>query len=60
MMQRIFECRVERWDESVKVRIMVPLSKKGDRNDRNIYRGVYLLAMCSRVLGRGLAKRLGT
>ena len=58
MVQRIFECRADRCDESVKVEIMVPLFKKGDRTDRNKYRGVCLLAMCSRVLGRVLAKRL--
>ena len=58
MVQRMFECRADRWEESVKVGIMVQLFKKGDRNDRNNYRGVCLLAMCSRVLGRVIAKRL--
>ena len=38
---------------------MVPLFKKWDRNDRNNYRGVCLLAMGSRILARILAKRLG-
>ena len=29
IVQRRFECRADRWDDSVKVRIMVPLFKKG-------------------------------
>ena len=58
MVQKMFECRADRWEESVKVGIVVPLFKRGDRNDRNNYRGVCLLAMCSRVLGRVIAKRL--
>ena len=37
---------------------MVPLHKKGDREDKNNYRGVVLLAMASRILARVLAKRL--
>ena len=32
--------------------------KKGDREDKNIYREVVLLAMASRILARVLAKRL--
>ena len=34
------------------------MHKKGDRNDKNNYRGVCLLAMASRVLGRVMAGRL--
>ena len=37
---------------------MVPLFKKGDKNDRNNYRGVCLLNMCSRILARVIAKRV--
>ena len=54
----MFDERADRWDESVRVGIMVPLHKKGDRSDRNNYRGVCLLTMCSRVLARVIAKRL--
>jgi len=59
MVQMMFETRADRWEESVKVGIMVPLYKKGDRNDRGNYRGVCLLSMVSRVLARVIAKRLG-
>lgn len=61
MVQRMFEVRADGWDWLLKVGLMVPLFKKGDRNDRNNYRGVCLLAMGSgsRILGRVVAKRLG-
>jgi hypothetical protein len=58
VVQSMFECRADRWDESLKVGVMVPLHKKGDRNDRNNYRGVCLLTMGSRVVARVIAKRL--
>ena len=58
IVQMMFEERADRWDESLKVGVMVPLHKKGDRNDRNNYRGVCLLTMGSRVLARVIAKRL--
>ena len=58
MVQRMYECRADRWEESVKVGITVPLSKKGDRNNRNNYKSVCLLAMCGRVLGRVVEKHL--
>ena len=59
MVRDMFESKAECWDESLKVGVMVPLHKKGDRNDRNNYRGVCLLAMGSRILGRVIAKRMG-
>ena len=37
---------------------MVPLHKKGARDQANNFRGVCLLSMCSRVLGRVIAKRV--
>ena len=55
--RRMFEEGAEQWDASLKVGGMVPLFKKGDREDRNNYRGVVLLAMASRVLARVMAKR---
>ena len=58
IVQEMFEVRADRWDERAKVGVMVPLHKKGDRNDRNNYRGVCLLSMSSRVLGRVIAKRM--
>ena len=59
LVQRMFEEGPRGWEESLRKGVMVPLFKKGDRNDRNNYRGVCLLAMGSRVLARVLAKRLG-
>ena len=37
---------------------MVPLFKKGDRNNKDNYRGICLLSMGSRVLARVIARRL--
>ena len=59
LVQRMFEEGPGGWEESLRKGVMVPLFKKGDRNDRNNYRGVCLLAMGSRILARILAKRLG-
>ena len=41
LVRRMFEEPAEQWDESLKVGGMVPLFKKGDREDRNNYRGWY-------------------
>ena len=54
----MFENRAHKWEESFKIGQMVLLHKKGNRNDKNNYRGVSLLAMASRVLGRVMAGRL--
>ena len=54
----MFEVRADRWEAKVKTGVIVPLFKKGDRNERNNYRGVCLLSMSSRVLARVLARRL--
>ena len=59
LVQRMFEEGPGGWEESLRKGVMVPLFKKGDRNDRNNYRGICLLAMGSRILARILAKRLG-
>lgn len=56
--QFMFENRAERWEESVKAGQVVPIFKKGDRNNRNNYRGVCLLAMASRIIARVLASRV--
>ena len=58
LVRRMFEEDAEQWEESLKVGGMVPLFKKGDREEKNNYRGVVLLAMASRILARVLAKRL--
>ena len=41
-----------------KIGLVIPLFKKGDKDDENNYRGVCLLAMASRILARVLANRL--
>ena len=59
IVQRMFEVRANEWDELVKVGVMVPLHQKGARDQANNFRGVCLLSMCSCVLGRVFAKRVG-
>ena len=59
MVRKMFEEGADQWDEGLKVGGMVPLFKKGDREDKNNYRGVVLLAMASRILARVMARRLG-
>ena len=59
IVQKMFEVRANEWDELVKVGTMVPLHKKGARDQANNFRGVCLLSMCSRVLCRVIAKRVG-
>ena len=59
IVQKMFEVRANEWDELVKVGAMVPLHKKGARDQANNFRGVCLLSMCSRVLCRVFVKRVG-
>ena len=40
---RMFESRADRWEDSLKCGQIVPLHKKGNRNDANNYRGICLL-----------------
>ena len=58
MVQFMFENGSDKWEESLMVGIVIPLFKKGDRNNANNFRGVCLLAMGSRILARILADRL--
>ena len=58
MVKFMFENRAHKWEDELKTGQMVPLFKKGDRNDKNNYRGICLLAMGSRVLGKVMAERL--
>ena len=59
MVQKMFESRANEWSDTLKGGVIVPLYKKGDREDPGNYRGVCLLAMGSRILARVIAKRLG-
>ena len=58
MVKYMFEKRAHKWEQKLKVGQIVPLFKKGDWNTENNYRGVCLLAMGSRILGRVLASTL--
>ena len=57
-MRKMFEARANEWDELLKVVAMVPLHKKGPRNQVNNFRVVCSLSMCSRVIVRVIAKRV--
>ena len=58
MVQKMSVSRAHERSESLKGGVIVPLFKKGDREDPGNYRGVCLLAMGSRILARVIAKRL--
>ena len=57
MVQFMFQNDPQEWEQSLKVGHMIPIYKKGDRDDRGNYRGVVLLAMGSRILARIVASR---
>ena len=46
------------WEEPLKVGVIIPLFKKGNKSDPDNYRGICLLPILSRVLGRILATRI--
>ena len=48
----------ETWEDSLKRGLIIPLFKKGDRNDPNNYRGVCLLSMGRRIVARIVAVRV--
>ena len=58
MVQFMFNNSADKWESSLKVGLVIPLHKKGDKNNPNNFRGVVLLAMGSRILARVLANRL--
>ena len=49
IVKKIFQGRASRWDEVLKIGQIVPLHKKGSKNDVNNYRWACLLAMGSRI-----------
>ena len=57
---KMFQERASRWDEVFKIGQIVPLYKKGSKNDVNNCRGVCLLAMGSWILTKVLTKRQRT
>ena len=58
MVAFMFNNGAECWEEALKIGLVIPLHKKGDKNSTHNYRGVCLLAMGSRILARVLANRL--
>ena len=58
MIQYMFNHGADTWEEALKIGLVIPLHKKGDKNSTHNYRGVCLLAMGSRILARILADRL--
>ena len=59
IVQYMFLNDAEKWEDSLKSGVVVPLFKmKGDRDDPGNYRGVCLLSLASRILARILAARL--
>ena len=58
LIKDMFESPPTDWEDCIKVGLVVPLFKKGERNNINNYRGVCLLTMGSRILAKVLANRL--
>ena len=58
LVRYMFTSDAAEWEEALKIGLVIPLFKKGDKDDSNNYRGVVLLAMASRILARILANRL--
>ena len=56
--QYMFMNGQENWEIDLKTGLVIPLHKKGDRDDPNKYRGVVLLAMASRIVARIMADRI--
>jgi hypothetical protein len=54
----MFETPPHEWEECLKIGQIVPLFKKGARDNLNNYRGICLLPIGSRILARILATRL--
>ena len=54
----MYKHRAWKWDETMKSGNILPLFKKGDKRDKNNYRGNCLLPFTSRVLAKIIPKRL--
>ena len=48
----------DKWEEGLKTGLVIPLHKKGDRDNPNNFRGVVLLSMGSRIVARIMASRI--
>ena len=58
LVRYMWENGADKWETSLKRGIIIPLFKKGNRNDPNNYRGVCLLPMGRRIVARIAATRL--
>ena len=55
----MYKHRAWKWDETMKSGNILSLFKKGDRRDKNNYRGICLLPFTGRVLAKIIAKTSG-
>ena len=60
MVRFMFTHGAKQWDEGLKVGLMCPIFKKGNRGNTSNYRGISLLAMGSRILARVIASRISS
>ena len=58
LIKDMYERPATEWEDCIKVGLVVPLFKKGERNNINNYRGVCLLTMGSRILAKAPTNRL--
>ena len=58
--RKLWKTPASQWPKALKMGLVIPLHKKGDRKNQHNYRGICLLPMLSRILARILATRLRT
>ena len=56
--RKLWKTPASQWPKELKMGLVIPLHKKGDRKNPHNYRGICLLPMLSRILARILATRL--
>ena len=58
IVQYMFQNPAENWEDTLRTGMVIPLFKKGERDDPNNYREVCLLSLGSRILARITAVRI--
>ena len=58
LVQYMFCNGSDKWEDELKEGVIIPLFKKGDKNNTNNYRGICLASMGTRVVDRIMADRL--
>ncbi len=58
LVQYMFINGSDKWEDELKEGVIIPLFKKGDKNNTNNYRGICLASMGTRVVDRIMADRL--